>query len=226
MKYSRETQKQLINHQKSDILKTNKCSIGVTVMSKRPLTEKQQSVYSFIVKQMADGFPPTVREICNNTGIKSTSTVHAILGVLEEEGYIVRDAKYSRAIKLDMGYDSSMVPLVGRITAGKPILAVEEIEDYIPYPSKNPDGLFALKVVGLSMKDAGILDGDIIVADKNSPCRSGDIVVGMDGDEATVKRLLIKDKKIIFMPENPDFSPIYPENPTVLGKVVGSYRKY
>ena len=195
-------------------------------MSKRPLTEKQQSVYNFIVKQMSDGFPPTVREICNNTGIKSTSTVHAILGVLEDEGYIVRDAKYSRAIKLDMGYDSTMVPLVGKITAGKPILAVEEIEDYIPYPSKNPDGLFALKVVGLSMKDAGILDGDIIVADKNSPCRSGDIVVGMDGEEATVKRLLIKDKKIIFMPENPDFSPIYPENPTVLGKVVGSYRKY
>ncbi len=195
-------------------------------MSKRPLTEKQQSVYEFIVKQMADGFPPTVREICNNTGIKSTSTVHAILGVLEEEGYIVRDAKYSRAIKIDTGYDSSMVPLVGKITAGKPILAVEEIEDYIPYPSKNAEGLFALKVVGLSMKNAGILDGDIIVADKNSPCRSGDIVVGMDGDEATVKRLLIKDKKIIFMPENENFEPIHPENPTVLGKVVGSYRRY
>jgi repressor LexA len=119
-----------------------------------------------------------------------------------------------------------MVPLVGRITAGKPILAVEEIEDYIPYPSKDAGGLFALKVVGLSMKNAGILDGDIIVADKNSPCRSGDIVVGMDGEEATVKRLLIKDKTVIFMPENEDFDPIYPENPTVLGKVVGSYRKY
>lgn len=195
-------------------------------MSKRPLTEKQKSVYSFIVKQMADGFPPTVREICNNTGIKSTSTVHAILGVLEEEGYIVRDAKYSRAIKLDTGYNSSLVPIVGKITAGKPILAIEEIEDYIPYPTKDSDGLFALKVVGLSMKDAGILDGDIIVADKNSPCRSGDIVVGMDGDSATVKRLLIKNKQIIFMPENPDFSPIYPENPSVLGKVIGSYRKY
>ena len=195
-------------------------------MSKKPLTEKQQKVYNFIVKQMSDGFPPTVREICNNTGIKSTSTVHAILGVLEEEGYIVRDAKYSRAIKLDMEYDSAMVPLVGRITAGKPILAVEEIEDYIPYPSKNSEGLFALKVVGLSMKNVGILDGDIIVADKNSPCRSGDIVVGMDGDEATVKRLLIKDKQIIFLPENEDFSPIYPENPSVLGKVIGSYRRY
>jgi len=119
-----------------------------------------------------------------------------------------------------------MVPLVGRITAGKPILAIEEIEDYIPYPSKDAEGLFALKVVGLSMKDAGILDGDIIVANKNVPCRNGDIVVGMDGDSATVKRLLIKNGQIIFMPENPDFSPIYPENPKVLGKVVGSYRKY
>lgn len=195
-------------------------------MSKKPLTEKQQSVYNFIVKQMSGGFPPTVREICNNTGIKSTSTVHAILGVLEEEGYIVRDAKYSRAIKLDMEYDSSMVPLVGRITAGKPILAIEEIEDYIPYPSRNAEGLFALKVVGYSMKNVGIMDGDIIVADKNSPCRGGDIVIGMDGEEATVKRLLIKDKQIIFMPENEDFEPIYPENPTVLGKVVGSFRKY
>ena len=195
-------------------------------MSKQPLNERQSLVYNCIVRQLSEGLPPTVREICRETGITSTSTVHAILGVLEDEGYIVRDAKYSRAIKLSNDYNSAMVPLVGKITAGKPILAVEEIEDYIPYPSKDADGLFALKVVGYSMKDVGILDGDIIVADKNSPCRNGDIVVGMDGEEATVKRLLIKDKKIIFMPENPDFSPIYPENPTVLGKVIGSYRKY
>lgn len=195
-------------------------------MSKTPLTEKQSLVYSFLVKQMADGFPPSVREICLATGIKSTSTVHAILTALEEEGYIIRDPKNSRSIKLDIGSPSSMVPLVGRITAGKPILAVEEIEDYIPYPSKDADGLFALKVVGLSMRDAGILDGDIIVADKNKPCKSGDIVVGMDGDSATVKRLLIKNGQIIFMPENPDFSPIHPEDPMVLGKVIGSYRKY
>ena len=195
-------------------------------MSKTPLTEKQQLVYSFLVKEMSGGLPPTVREICNATGIKSTSTVHAILSALEEEGYIIRDAKNSRSIRLDMEFESAMVPLVGKITAGKPILAVEEIEDYIPYPSKDAEGLFALKVVGLSMRDAGILDGDIIVADKNKPCKNGDIVVGMDGDEATVKRLKIKDGQIIFMPENPDFSPIYPENPMVLGKVVGSYRKY
>ena len=200
--------------------------VGGIVMSKTPLTEKQNLVYSFLVKQMAEGFPPSVREICLATGIKSTSTVHAILTALEEEGYIIRDPKNSRSIKLDIGSPSSMVPLVGKITAGKPILAVEEIEDYIPYPSKDAEGLFALKVVGLSMRDAGILDGDIIVADKNKPCKSGDIVVGMDGDSATVKRLLIKNGQIIFMPENSDFSPIYPEDPMVLGKVIGSYRKY
>ena len=195
-------------------------------MSKTPLSEKQQAVYNYLVTTLSGGLPPTVREICLATGIKSTSTVHGILSALEEEGYIIRDAKNSRAIRLDMEYESAMVPLVGRITAGKPILAVEEIEEYIPYPSKNADGLFALKVVGLSMRDAGILDGDIIVADKNKPCKNGDIVVGMDGDSATVKRLKIQNGQIIFMPENPDFSPIYPENPMVLGKVVGSYRKY
>lgn len=196
-------------------------------MSRASLTEKQKAVYEFLVKQLNGGIPPTVREICNATGIKSTSTVHGILNFLEEQAYIVRDARYSRAIKLDTSFDASMIPLVGKVTAGQPILAVEEIVDYIPYPTRDAEGLFALKVSGLSMRDAGILDGDIIVADKNAPCRNGDIVIGMDGEEATVKRLLIeKDGRVIFMPENPDFSPIYPEKPSVLGKVVGSFRKY
>ena len=195
-------------------------------MDKAPLTAKQEAVYNFLVKKMQNGIPPSVREICAATGIKSTSTVHAILNVLEEQGYISRDAKYSRAIHLENNFDASMVPLVGRVTAGQPILAVEQIEDYIPYPTKDAEGLFALKVVGLSMRDAGILDGDIVIADKNAPCRSGDIIIGMDNDEATVKRLLIKGNQVIFMPENPDFSPIYPEKPMVLGKVVGSFRKY
>lgn len=195
-------------------------------MEKAPLTQKQEAVYNFLVKKLQNGIPPTVREICTATGIKSTSTVHAILNVLEERGYIVRDAKYSRAIRLENDFDASMVPLVGRVTAGQPILAVEQIEDYIPYPTKDAEGLFALKVVGLSMRDAGILDGDIVIADKNAPCRSGDIIIGMDDEEATVKRLLIKGHQVIFMPENSDFSPIYPEKPMVLGKVVGSFRKY
>ncbi len=195
-------------------------------MSKMPLSENQEKVYNFLVKKLASGLPPTVREICDATNIRSTSTVHAILNALEEKEYISRDARYSRAIRLENDFDSSFVPLLGRVTAGQPILAVEQIEDYIPYPTKDAEGLFALKVVGLSMRDAGILDGDIVIADKNAPCKNGDIIIGMDGEEATVKRLLLKDGKVVFMPENPDFSPIYPTKPSVLGKVIGSFRKY
>ena len=195
-------------------------------MDRPPLTEKQEAVYKFLLKEMSGGIPPTVREIAAAAGIKSTSTVHAVLNALEEGGYISRSARNSRAIKIENTSESAMVPLVGRVTAGQPILAVERIEDYIPYPTKDAEGLFALKVVGQSMRDAGILDGDIVIADKNAPCRSGDIIIGMDEDSATVKRLLIKDGKVIFMPENPDFSPIIPEKPAVLGKVIGSFRKY
>ncbi len=195
-------------------------------MDKAPLTAKQTAVYKFLVKKQSEGLPPTVREICDETGIKSTSTVHAILNALEDNGYISRDKKFSRAIRVENDFDSAFVPLVGKVTAGQPILAVEQIEDYIPYPVKSAEGLFALKVSGMSMKNAGILDGDIVVADKNKPCKNGDIIIGMDGDSATVKRLIIKDKQIIFMPENPDFEPIYPQKPSVLGKVIGSFRKY
>lgn len=195
-------------------------------MSRPTLTEKQERVYRYLVSSMADGLPPTVREICSGCSIKSTSTVHGILDALEEYGYIIRDSYSSRAIRIADNVSAARVPVVGRVTAGQPILAVEQIEDYIPYPAKDSDGLFALRVVGLSMRDAGILDGDIVVADKNADYRDGDIIIGMDGDEATVKRLLHKNGQVVFMPENPDFDPIYPENPSVLGKVIGSYRKY
>lgn len=195
-------------------------------MSRPKLTEKQEKVYKYLLSSMSDGIPPTVREICRECSIKSTSTVHGILSALEENGYITRDTYSSRAIRITDSVSAARVPLVGRVTAGQPILAVEQIEDYIPYPAKDAEGLFALRVVGLSMRDAGILDGDIVVADKNAAYRNGDIIIGMDGDEATVKRLLYKDGTVIFMPENPDFDPIYPENPSVLGKVIGSYRKY
>lgn len=195
-------------------------------MKNSPRNQKQVDVYNFLVRELSGGLPPTVREICRATGIKSTSTVHAVLESLEEQGLITRDAHNSRAIRITAASDSSFVPVVGRITAGQPILAVEEIEDYIPYPTKDGESLFALRVVGLSMRDAGILDGDIIIADRDLQSRSGDIVVAMDGDEATVKRLLLKDGQVILMPENPDYSPIYPQNPEILGKVVGNFRKY
>lgn len=195
-------------------------------MSRPTLTEKQLKVYNFLVKALGCGVPPSVREICNDTGIKSTSTVHAILNALEENGYIERDARFSRSIRIAGASSTAQVPVIGRVTAGQPILAVEEIEDYIPYATNDSDGLFALRVVGYSMKDVGILDGDLVIADKDAVAKNGDIIIGMDGDEATVKRLIIKDGQVIFMPENPDFDPIYPENPSVLGKVIGSYRRY
>ncbi len=196
-------------------------------MSKSSLTEKQLNVYNYLVKKVSSGIPPTVREICVATGIKSTSTVHAILNKLEEERYIIRDAKYSRAITINGTSDSVQVPVIGRVTAGHPILAVEEIEDYIPYPAHDSEGLFALRVKGYSMKNIGIMDGDIVVADKEAYVRPGDIVIGMDGDEATVKRFVKQpDGTVVFMPENEDFDPIYPENPSILGKVIGSFRKY
>ena len=195
-------------------------------MSRPSLKEKQLNVYNFLVKKISAGLPPTVREICEATGIKSTSTVHEILNVLEENGYISRDAKYSRAIKIEGAVSAAQVPVIGRVTAGQPILAVEEIEDYIPYPTRDSEGLFALRVQGYSMKNVGIMDGDIVVADKDAYIREGDIVIGMDGDEATVKRFVRENGRVVFMPENEDFDPIYPENPSILGKVIGSYRKY
>jgi repressor LexA len=195
-------------------------------LSRPTLTEKQLKVYNFLQKALGKGIPPSVREICKETAIKSTSTVHGILNSLEENGYIQRDPRNSRSIRIAGAVSTAQVPVLGRVTAGQPILAVEDIEDYIPYASNGSQGLFALRVVGLSMKDVGILDGDIVIADKDAGWRSGDIVIGMDGEEATVKRLIIKNGQVIFMPENPDFDPIYPENPSVLGKVIGSYRRY
>lgn len=198
-------------------------------MSKSALTEKQKTVYSYLQKTLRNSYVPTVREICEATGIRSTSTVHAALEALTEQGYITRNSNSSRSIRLSGMSDSAMVPIVGKVTAGNPILAVEEIEGYIPYPisSERSDGVFALRVSGLSMRDAGILDGDIIFADRNMIGRDGDIVVALIGEEATVKRLIMKrGEKPYLQPENPDFDPIYPEFMAILGRVVGSYRKY
>ena len=195
-------------------------------MSRTPLSEKQSLVYRFLVKALENGFPPTVREICASTKIKSTSTVHAILSSLEENGYIERDPRNSRAIRLANTTGAAQVPVMGKITAGSPILAVEDIDDYVPFEASNSDGLFALRVSGYSMKNIGIMDGDIVIADRNLTARDGDIVIGMDDDTATVKRLVHENGRVVFMPENEDYDPIYPENPSVLGKVVGCYRKY
>lgn len=197
-------------------------------MPRQSVLDKEERVFRYLRQCMSDPLPPTVREIAAACDIRSTSTVHAILGRLEEQGYISRDPRFSRAIRIEGVGKASQVPLIGKVTAGIPILAVEQIEDYIPYPvsAGESDSVFALRVSGLSMRDAGILDGDIIVADKDLSCREGDIVVGMIGDEATVKRLHFENGAIVLMPENPDFQPIRAEHTELLGRVIGSMRKY
>lgn len=198
-------------------------------MSKTKKMEKCRIVYDYLLKCASDPIPPTVREICSATGISSTSTVHSTLSMLEREGYIKRDARSSRSIRLVGTENTAMVPLLGKITAGVPILAVEQIESFIPFTANEAEreGLFALRVSGLSMKNAGILDGDIIVADKNMQSRNGDIVAALIDDEATVKRLVMENgEKPYLMPENPDFEPIRPDHMEILGRVIGSFRKY
>ncbi len=190
------------------------------------LTKSQQKVYDFLRQQSSTGVPPTVREICAATGLKSTSTVHAHLRTLERLGYISRGAGLNRSIRIQGEPPTTQVPILGRVTAGTPILAVEDIEGYLPFTKKEGKDLFALHVSGLSMRDAGILDGDYVVAEKTPTADNGDIVVAMIDDEATVKRLFREKDGVRLQPENPDFSPIYSDQVMVLGKVIAVVRYY
>ena len=192
------------------------------------LSAKAQLIYEYIRDCILNhNFSPTVREICERVGIKSTSTVHYYLKELVDEGYIVKDDLKKRTIKLP-GSSTFAVPLLGTVTAGIPITAIEEIEEYLPVPnlSGNPEDYFALHVRGGSMINAGILDGDIVVVRKTPVCRNGDIVVALIDDEATVKRFYREKDHFRLMPENPDFEPIIVEEMTILGKVAALIRNY
>jgi len=173
---------------------------------------------------MPSGIPPTVREICNATGLRSTSTVHAHLKTLERLGYITREAGLNRSIRIEGSEAAVQVPIMGKVTAGLPILAVEDIEGYIPFPQKTGKELFALHVSGLSMRDAGILDGDYVIAERVPTAEDGDIVVALLEDEATVKTLYREEGRVRLQPENPDFSPIYAKDVSLLGKVIAVIR--
>lgn len=190
------------------------------------LTKSQQKVYDFLRKEAQTGVPPTVREICAATGLRSTSTVHAHLKTLEKLGYISREVGLNRSIRLEGCDPSVQVPVLGRVTAGVPILAVEDIECYLPFPEKPGKELFALHVSGLSMKNAGILDGDYVVAERTPTAEDGDIVVAMIEDEATVKRFFREKDYIRLQPENPDFEPICSDEVFLLGKVISVVRYY
>ena len=196
----------------------------------RDASAKKMQILDFIRREIDDkGYPPSVREICLAVGLKSTSTVHAHLNRLEEEGYIRRDATKPRALELTdtATVRGRSVPLVGRVTAGMPILAQQNIEEYYMLPQNlvGGDEVFILSVQGESMIEAGILDGDFVIVRRQSHAENGDIVVAMIDDEATVKRIFYEKTRVRLQPENSAMQPIYARDVTVLGRVIALFRQ-
>ena len=198
------------------------------------LSQRQTKILEFIKESIRKkGYPPAVREIGEAVGLLSSSTVHGHLQTLEDKGYIRRDPTKPRAIEiLDSSSDAfeskkvAHIPIIGRVTAGQPILAVENIEGTFPLPEDlvRQDNLFMLRVQGESMIGAGILDGDLIIVRQQNEARNGEIVVALIGEEATVKRFFKERTLIRLQPENPSMEPIYSQDVSILGKVVGVFR--
>lgn len=194
----------------------------------KPLTKSQQKVYDYIRECAQESRVPSVREICSVTGLRSTSTVHLHLKTLEEKGLIERDKGLNRSIRLSGSEKSSQIPIMGRVTAGLPILAVEDVEGYVPVSESLRRGreLFALRVCGESMINAGIMDGDVAIIHRTPSAENGDIVVALIEDEATVKRFYKENGHFRLQPENDNFEPIIVEEVALLGKLVAIYRNY
>ncbi len=195
----------------------------------KPISESQRKIYEFLVERSKEGITPSVREICAAVGLRSTSSVQANLDSLEAAGYIERPPMLKRVIKIcGMAENVAQVPLLGTVTAGMPILTVEEVEGYLPFAQPGADGkeLFALHVKGESMINAGILNGDIVIVERTPTARNGEIVVALLGDEATVKRFYKEDGHFRLQPENDIFEPIICNEVVILGKVIASYRYY
>ena len=202
------------------------------------LTRKQQQIYDFILAFTgAHGYPPSVREIGTAVGLKSPSTVHFHMKGLEEAGVIVKAEGKTRAITLpgaplgpvaeEEDPRADQIPVVGNVAAGSPILAQECIEDYLTFDTQGLSGEhFALRVRGESMLNAGILPDDLVVVHRQQQARSGDIVVALIGDEATVKTLRLRDGQVWLMPENPAYEPIDGTFAQILGRVVAVVRRY
>lgn len=195
----------------------------------KPISESQRKIYEFLVEKARDGITPSVREICTAVGLRSTSSVQANLDALEVAGYIERPPMLKRVIRIcGMADNVAHVPLLGTVTAGMPILTVEEIEGYVPFSQlgASEKELFALHVRGESMINAGILNGDIVIVERTPTARNGEIVVAMIGEEATVKRFYKEDGHFRLQPENDTFEPIITQEVIILGKVIASYRYY
>lgn len=205
-----------------------------------PLEPKEQLIFDYIKENIRrNGYSPSIRDICTALSIKSTSTVHTCLDRLEKKGYIQKENGKSRTLRIegvsaddsrDPKSNHSSVPILGRVTAGQPILAVENYEGYVQYPKgihPMPVGdLFALRVTGTSMIEAGILDGDIVIVEKTPTAENGDIVVALIDDEATVKTFYKEDGHFRLQPENKTMLPIIVTSLMILGKVVTSIRFY
>ncbi|MBQ3939663.1 MAG: transcriptional repressor LexA [Oscillospiraceae bacterium] len=192
------------------------------------LNEKAKQIYRFICDRLEGGYAPTVREICAGLGIRSTSTVHKYINLLVADGYLEKMDNQNRAIKL-RGSNAVRVPLLGTVTAGQPITAIENITDYLSYvPDKHYSGqLFALNVRGESMINAGIFDGDIVIVEQCETADNGEIVVAMvNGDEATVKRFYRENGGFRLQPENDSMEPIYVKEAAILGRVVALLRYF
>jgi repressor LexA len=196
------------------------------------LTKRQQEIFDFIKRYSArHGYPPTVRDIGKAIGLTSSSTVHAHLANLEKIGLLRRDPTKPRAMEiLDKAKRAVMpsgLPLVGRVAAGSPILAEENIEEHLDVPSVagGDQGDYVLRVTGDSMKNAGILEGDYVVVHSQDTAQDGDIVVALLEDEATVKRFFKESDHVRLQPENEALEPILTREVEVLGRVVGVFRR-
>lgn len=188
-------------------------------------SNKREEVYAFLREFVnQNGYAPTVREICAATGLRSTASAYYHLQGLAEVGRIRLDESKKRAISLPESAQSGKIPVLGLVTAGVPILAVENIEGYLPW-ERDPD-CFALRVRGDSMIGAGILSGDKVIVRPQPTADSGDIVVALLGDEATVKRLSVGKDGVWLLPENPAYAPIDAKEAVILGRVCGVVREY
>lgn len=201
-------------------------------MSNTTLNDKEQKVFEYIKKQIKDtGYPPSVREICAALGFKSTSSAHQYIWRLAEKGYIDKGDLKTRAIRIVGSESTISVPIVGKVAAGEPILATENIEDYMSIGESffSKDALqndnFILKVQGESMIEAGINNGDYIIVSKQSTARNGQIVVAMIDGEATVKTFYREKDYVRLQPENSTMDPIIVKDVQILGKVIGLFRK-
>jgi repressor LexA len=197
------------------------------------LTQRQQEIFDFVKRYVGEhGYPPTVRDIGKAIGLTSSSTVHAHLANLEKAGVLRRDPTKPRAIEVLKDKAREVVapaglPVVGQVAAGQPILADENIEEYVPVPgiAGGEDGEFVLRVKGDSMKDAGILEGDFVIVRRQETAGDGDIVVALVGEEATVKRFFREEDHVRLQPENDAMEPIRTREAQVLGRVVGLCRR-